>query len=200
LKEASIVLASRSPRRRELLSQIGVAFNLVSADIDESPLPGESAPDYVKRLALGKARQGLANYPQTLTSSFPVLGADTVVAVAGELLGKPKDKTDAKAMWRRLSGQRHEVLTAVALVNGEREVCVLSCTKVSFREISSREMEAYWSSGEPLDKAGGYAIQGMGAIFVDRIEGSYSGVMGLPLFETAELLSEFGLPCLAPFA
>ena len=180
-----IYLASRSPRRRELLSQIGVHHEVVVADVDESLRPGEAPVEYVIRLALEKARtahEALAGRPL-----LPVLGADTAVVVGDEILGKPRDRGDFLAMMERLSGRSHKVLTGVALV-GEKTESRLSVSKVTFRSVSAQEAMAYWESGEPADKAGGYAIQGLGALFITRVEGSYSGVMGLPLFETAELL------------
>lgn len=189
-----IYLASRSPRRRELLLQIGVHHEVVHADVDESLHPGEAPAEYVIRLALEKARAARQGRP-----SLPVLGADTAVVIDNEILGKPRDRDDFLAMMRRLSGHSHKVLTGVALV-GEDEESRLSVSKVSFRTLSEREAEAYWESGEPADKAGGYAIQGLGALFITRVEGSYSGVMGLPLFETAELLRAAHIELLSPKA
>ena len=184
-----IYLASTSPRRRELLEQIGVAYQVVGAPVDETPRGGEAPEVYVLRMALEKARAGHA---QAADKPRPVLGADTTVVVGGAVLGKPRDRADGIAMLRRLSGVTHHVYSGVALVDADREATRLSVSAVSFREIAERECAAYWQSGEPTDKAGGYAIQGRGALFVARLEGSYSGVMGLPLFETAELLREFG--------
>lgn len=195
--QPDLILASRSPRRQELLAQIGVRFTVLEADIDERVLPAEEAGQYVCRVALSKARRGLAlAQSATTTAALPVLGADTSVVLDGECLGKPGDEQDARAMWRALSGREHEVLSAVALVSSNVEELRLCRTRVRFRVISEAEMQAYWASGEPLDKAGGYAIQGLAAIFVASIEGSYSGVMGLPLFETAALLQEQGIDCL----
>ncbi|WP_313430143.1 Maf family protein [Pseudomonas sp.] len=186
-----LYLASGSPRRRELLGQIGVPFTVVSAPIDETPLPGEGIPDYALRLARAKAAAGFAR----LDGPGVVLGADTVVSSLGEILGKPRDRDDALAMLAKLSGDRHQVITAVAVTDGTRweEACV--GTHVYFREISPEEAQRYWETGEPLDKAGGYAIQGLGAVFVQQLEGSYSAVVGLPLFETARLLAAFSIPC-----
>jgi septum formation protein len=187
-----IWLASASPRRQELLQQIGVRFSLLSVAMDETPQPNEAPEVHVLRLALEKARAGR----QLLAAddSTPVLGADTVVVSHGKVLGKPIQRDDAQAMLLALSGERHQVLTAVALVgaNGE-EQSRLSVSTVQFRVITPEEAAAYWESGEPADKAGSYAIQGIAAIFIERLEGSYSGVMGLPLFETAELLQEFDI-------
>lgn len=186
-----LYLASGSPRRRELLTQIGVPFTVVSAPIDESPLPNESAPAYVERLALAKAAAGLAS----VAGQAVVLGADTAVVLDGRILGKPEDREDALAMLADLSGREHQVLTAVALSDGlhMQSLCVTST--VRFRSISADEAQRYWASGEPADKAGGYAIQGLGAVFVTGLSGSYSAVVGLPLSETAGLLGTFGIAC-----
>ena len=180
-----IYLASRSPRRRELLSQIGVHHEVVAVDVDEEPRPGEAPAEYVIRLALEKAQT--AHEALAGRSPLPVLGADTAVVIGGQILGKPRDPDDFLAMMDSLSGRSHKVLTGVALV-GEKRESRLSVSKVTFRPVSAQEARAYWESGEPADKAGGYAIQGLGALFISRLEGSYSGVMGLPLYETAELL------------
>ena len=186
-QKRELVLASASPRRRELLGVLGVQFRVLPADIDESVSAGESPEEYVHRMALSKARVGLMESPES-----GVLGSDTVVVVDDRILGKPADRQDALAMLALLSGRSHRVLSAVALVDGEGVARRLSETKVSFRSISEDEAEAYWSSGEPADKAGAYAIQGKAAVFVREITGSYSGVVGLPLFETAQLLAEKG--------
>jgi septum formation protein len=187
--QPQLYLASRSPRRSELLSQIGVTHEVVAVNVDESPLPSESPADYVVRLALEKAAAGRAavqNRPQ------PVLAADTAVTIDGEILGKPADRADGLSMLARLSGRDHEVYTGVALA-GDKLESRLSVSRVSFRPITGAEAEAYWQSGEPADKAGGYAIQGLGAMFVTHLEGSFSGVVGLPLFATAELLHGAGI-------
>ena len=188
-----LYLASGSPRRRELLTQIGVPFSAISADIDETPLPQESPAAYVERLARGKAAAGR----DVVRSDAPfcVLGADTAVVLDGKILGKPVDEADACAMLKMLSGCEHEVLTAIALLDGERCESRVVRSVVRFRPISSDEATAYWASGEPRDKAGGYGIQGLGAVFVAGLNGSYSAVVGLPLCETAELLGHFGIPC-----
>ena len=186
-----LYLASGSPRRRELLTQIGVAFNVVAAPIDETPLPAEHPCHYVERLALAKAQAGA----RLLGTPAVVLGADTAVVLAGRILGKPLDQADALATLAALSGQEHEVLTAVAVVDGGRSRVLSVSSRVSFRAISPAEAQAYWASGEPRDKAGGYAIQGLGAVFVSGLRGSYSAVVGLPLCETAQLLGDFGIPC-----
>jgi septum formation protein len=181
-----LYLASKSPRRRELLEQIRVRYAVITAELEEMPFPGETPEDYVVRVALDKARAGRELVPGV--PMLPVLGADTVVVVDGLILGKPEDPQDAAAMLRRLSGRTHGVLSAVAVV-GREERTALNASEVSFREISDSEIRAYWNTGEPADKAGGYAIQGLGALFVSGLRGSYSGVMGLPLYETAELLA-----------
>ena len=188
-----VYLASRSPRRRELLQQIGVNFTVVDVAVDECAAPGESAAELVARLALAKARAGY--HAQTGNQLLPVLGADTAVVADDTILGKPQDQAAADHMLALLSGRTHEVLTGVALV-GDKEAVRVSSSKVTFRTLTRGERAAYWATGEPLDKAGGYAVQGVAAIFISRIEGSYSGVMGLPLYETATLLQESGITVL----
>jgi len=186
-----LYLASTSPRRRELLSQIGVSFQTVTPDIPEQPLPDESPEAYVRRLAQDKARAGLA----LVDGPAVVIGSDTSVVLDDDILGKPRDQADGLAMLARLSGRGHRVLTAVALVDrGGRHQSRLSVSEVVFRNLGADECLAYWRTGEPADKAGAYAIQGRAAVFVEHLSGSYSGVMGLPLFETAELLRAFGIP------
>ncbi|HEV2112243.1 MAG TPA: nucleoside triphosphate pyrophosphatase [Gammaproteobacteria bacterium] len=185
-----IYLASASPRRRQLLEQLGLRFEVLAADLDETPRPGEAAADYVQRLARAKAEAAAARLGDPAAR---VLGADTAVVLDGAILGKPRDRAEGLAMLARLSGRRHQVLSAVALWQGGRLDTALSSSEVSFRDISAAEARSYWESGEPADKAGGYAIQGLGAMFVVRLEGSYSGVVGLPLFETAELLRNAGV-------
>ncbi|MDA8348084.1 MAG: Maf family protein [Pseudomonadota bacterium] len=185
---ALVCLASASPRRRDLLWQIGVAHKAVPANLDENPLPAESPHDYVERLAVEKAMT-----VRHRGERLPVLAADTAVVLDGVVFGKPVDRADALAMLGRLSGRVHQVLTAVALAS-ERSVEVrVSATSVRMRDLTLAEREAYWQSGEPRDKAGGYAIQGYGAVFVESLSGSYSGVVGLPLAETAELLRAAGI-------
>jgi septum formation protein len=189
-------LASGSPRRRELLTQIGVTFTTLSADIDETPLNDETPTAYVERLARGKADAGLlflANDPAY--TSACVLGADTAVVLDGKILGKPVDQADALAMLAALSNREHEVLTAIAVVDQQRCETRTVSSRVKFRSISAEEARAYWASGEPQDKAGSYAIQGLAAVFVESLNGSYSAVVGLPLCETAEILQRFGIPC-----
>jgi septum formation protein len=180
----TIVLASASPRRRELLQQLGVPHVVLAVDVDETPLPGEPAQQLVTRLALAKAQAG----QRRDSASRPVLGSDTAVVVDGVVYGKPVDRADGLRMLAALSGRTHQVITAVALVNGTDIAEASSCTDVTMRDITASEAAAYWETGEPQGKAGGYAIQGRGALFIEHISGSYSGVMGLPLYETAQLL------------
>ncbi|PAU64486.1 septum formation inhibitor Maf [Pseudomonas sp. PIC25] len=190
---ATLYLASASPRRRELLAQIGVPFVTLIASIDENPLPNEPANAYVERLAREKALAGFARANDTVDAV--VLGADTAVVLDGRILGKPRDRDEALDMLQALSGREHEVLTAVALASEERcESCVVT-SRVGFRPLSRAEAEAYWETGEPRDKAGSYGIQGLAAVFVSHLQGSYSAVVGLPLCETAQLLAGFGIPC-----
>lgn len=190
MENPSLFLASKSPRRRELLEQIGIRFASLDIDLDETWRPGEDPETYVGRLALNKARAGRALVASS--SRLPVLAADTAVVVGERILGKPCDSSEAAAMMRLLSGRTHRVLSAVAIV-GEEERQDISISEVRFRTVSAQEAAAYWESGEPCDKAGGYAIQGLGALFVANLRGSYSGVVGLPLFETARLLAEAGV-------
>jgi septum formation protein len=180
-----IILASSSPRRRELLRQIGVAFRVVVADVDETALPEEQPADYVLRVALEKAA---AVWNRT-GGSLPVLAADTAVVLDGCILGKPADRADAAAMLRGLSGRTHEVYSAVALQLGaNRAADCLNVTRVTFADLAPEWIESYIDTGDPMDKAGAYGVQGAAAARIVRIEGSFSGVMGLPLFETSELL------------
>ncbi|MEK7816441.1 MAG: nucleoside triphosphate pyrophosphatase, partial [Pseudomonadota bacterium] len=181
-----IYLASASPRRQELLRQIGLGFEAMPSDLDEVPQPGERPADYVLRVARDKARHVAARMQEQ--ASHPVLGADTEVVLDGEILGKPRDRGHGLDMLRRLSGRTHEVLSGVCVVHGEREYTALSVSRVTFRPLTAAEIAAYWDTGEPADKAGAYAIQGRAAAFIERLEGSYSGVMGLPLYELAGIL------------
>jgi septum formation protein len=183
-----LFLASTSPRRRELLQQIGLAFSVLKVDVDESVREGELPADYVRRLASEKARAGLAQIDAGV-----VVAADTSVVLDDEVLGKPASAEEAMVMWGRLSGRTHQVLTGVAVGDARHVEVEVVSTRVHFRTLERAEMMAYWQSGEPGDKAGGYAIQGRGAIFVDAIEGSYSNVVGLPLTEVAALLAQFGI-------
>ena len=184
-----LILASASPRRRDLLAQIGLGFTALTVEADETPRPGESPARYVRRVAAEKSLLG----QRAGTTGLPVLGADTEVVLDGKVFGKPHDFSHAQEMLRSLSGRDHQVMSAVSLRVGDRHWEALSISKVVFRAITEAEIEAYWASGEPRDKAGAYAIQGLGAVFVSRLEGSFSGVMGLPLFETAGLLREAGV-------
>ena len=187
MSEPLLTLASGSPRRREILASLGVPFVVEAADIDESRLIDERPEDMVVRVALAKARAVAARV------EGPVLGGDTAVVLGDRIFGKPADETDALAMLSSLSGARHTVLTGVALVAAGREVSMLSSTEVRFRDIGPDEARRYWQSGEPRDKAGAYAIQGLGGAFVTAIMGSYTGVVGLPVFETARLLGDAGI-------
>lgn len=186
---ADLVLASASPRRAQLLTTLGVRFVVVPADLDETPQLAEAPGAYVARLALAKARAAA----RAAATRLPVLGADTTVHSAGRLLGKPATATEGIAMLRQLSGRTHQVCTAIALVQGERVAEALVTTEVTFRELTVAECQAYWHSGEPVDKAGGYALQGLGGALVTRIEGSPSAVIGLPLAETYTLLRAFSV-------
>ena len=183
-----LTLASVSPRRRELLEQIGVTHVVSAADIDETVRPGEAPADYVVRMACAKARA-----VRERGGELPVLAADTIVVIDGLILGKPRDRADCVAMLGRLSGRAHQVLTAVALASAAGVAFRVSASEVRFRTVTPAECAAYWESGEPRDKAGGYAIQGRGALFIEHLSGSFSGVMGLPLYETGELLSAAGI-------
>ena len=183
-----LCLASMSPRRRELLRQIGVPHTVVAAHVDERQLPAEPPPDYVARLARLKATT-----VRERGEALPVLAADTTVVLEGAVYGKPSGRADGLAMLGALAGKTHQVLTAVALATEGSVTLRVNCSFVGFRNIERAEMEAYWETGEPRDKAGGYAIQGYGAVFVTALSGSYSGVMGLPLLETAELLRAAGI-------
>jgi septum formation protein len=184
-----LYLASKSPRRRELLAQIRVVFECLDVDVPEVLAPGEAPEAFVRRLARDKAGAGLARVGD---AGARVLGADTIVLIDDRVLGKPRDRDEGLAMLARLSGRKHRVLSAVALAAGGDIRTELSDSEVEFREIGAAERERYWDSGEPADKAGGYAIQGAGALFVKHLSGSYSGVMGLPLYETGRLLARLG--------
>lgn len=186
-----IYLASASPRRRELLEQIGIRFEALAVTVEECRAPDETPVAYVQRVALAKAQAGWAVLGARVPR--PVLGADTEVVIDGEVLGKPQDRAHGLAMLARLSGRTHEVLSAIAVVVGARVLTRLSRSAVSFRTMTAEQCAAYWATGEPLGKAGGYAIQGRGALFITALHGSYSGVMGLPLCETGELLRESGI-------
>ena len=199
--EGRIYLASGSPRRRDLLKQAGIAFDLLlmradlqrGVDVDEASLPGEAAVDYVMRIASAKAAAGWRQVTMRRLPGVPVLAADTTVVLDGDIIGKPDNAEHARQMLRRLSGRTHQVLTAIAVARGDHLETALSASAVEFRELEDGEIRRYVESGEPLDKAGAYAIQGRAAIFVRTISGSYSGIMGLPLCETMELLRRFDI-------
>jgi septum formation protein len=186
----SIILASASPRRRELLEQIGVRYQVQTHSVDETAGRGEAPEDYVCRLALAKARSVVDS---NVDGQIPVLGADTIVVSANQILGKPVDRNDALNMLKMLSGRTHVVYSAVALCLGDEQALRMSTTKVTFRTLNSADCERYWQSGEPEGKAGAYAIQGLGALFISAISGSYSGVVGLPIYETCQLFDHFGV-------
>jgi len=196
-----IYLASQSPRRRALIEQLGIRYQTLNVEVDESPHSREAPVDFVERLALQKARAGwqLAAKPMA-----PVVGADTCIVLDGEIVGKPESQQQGIALLKRYSGRAHEVYTGVAIVGSgtddqEPEIMHYVRTNIStvtFRAITNEECEQYWKSGEPIGKAGGYAIQGLASVFIEKLEGSYSGVMGLPLFEFAELISLFGIKIL----
>ncbi len=184
---SAIYLASGSPRRQELLTQLGVEFERIVTNVEERRQPQESAQQYVVRLARDKALAGVAQAPCDL----PVLGADTIVILNGEVLEKPQSPDDACAMLHRLSGHTHQVMTAVAIADRQHIMDCLVVTEVTFRVLSQQDIAGYVASGEPMDKAGAYGIQGLGGCFVRKINGSYHAVVGLPLVETYELLSNF---------
>ncbi len=186
-----IYLASQSPRRAQLLRQLGLRFEVLDVAADETPQAGEAVETYVTRLACAKVEAARARLGRT--ASTPILAADTAVALDQAIFGKPRDRNEALEMLARLSGRGHRVLSAVAVHGAGALHTALSVSQVTFRAISAAEAAAYWETGEPEGKAGGYAIQGRGAVFVERLEGSYSGVMGLPLFETAQLLRAAGV-------
>ena len=199
---AQIYLASQSPRRSELLKQIGINFQLLTVradprrlpDVDETPLPAEMPVEYVQRICQAKARAGWDSLLYRNLPQFPVLSADTSVTLDHKIIGKPRDRAEAAATLRLLSGRKHQVLSAVAVILGERLQLRLSTTDVTFATLSEERIQRYLNSNEAHDKAGAYGIQGLAAAFVQHIDGSYSGVVGLPLYETAELLQSFGYP------
>jgi septum formation protein len=190
-----LVLASASPRRRELLSSLGISFRVVPANIDERCFDTEGPMAYVQRMASEKALTVSALLgPEGAVGEAPraILAADTVVCLGDKLFGKPVDESDAMDMWRNLSGKTHEVYTALTLCYGALRREETSISRVGFRNIPESEMRAYWSSGEPRDKAGGYAIQGLGSAWVERVEGSYTGIVGLPMYELNRVLTVIG--------
>jgi septum formation protein len=183
-------LASQSPRRRQLLEQLGVEFVVIDVDVPEQREPGESPNDYVSRVARDKA---LAGFHKANQQNAIVLGADTEVVLDDDVFGKPRDADDAMAMLRRLSGRTHAVVSVVWMVSATREQCAMSTSQVRFAALDDATIATYVATGEPFGKAGAYAIQGRGGTLVEHLEGSYSGVMGLPVFETAGLLRDFGV-------
>lgn len=209
MNKSSLVLASGSPRRKELLTQLGYEFSVLVTDIEEQQQPDEDAQAYVQRLSLDKAKAALnliaeqePNSDSTVSlgsdntaslgsDNIVVLGSDTVVVSQGQVLEKPSDLADCKRMLTQLSDQRHQVMTAVSVVSADKHKTEIVITDVWFKPLSEQEIEKYWQTGEPCDKAGSYGIQGLGGRFVTRIEGSYYAVVGLPLFETDQLLQEF---------
>ena len=188
-KVVLLQLASKSPRRRELLAQLGVNFSLVDVDVPEVKALGETPEDYVLRLAQDKSLAGFNAAP-----GLPTLGADTVVSCAGEILEKPRDRDHGVAMLALLSGREHSVISAIAINDSHQQMSAISETRVHFREISEQQAERYWATNEPCDKAGGYAIQGCGAVFVTHIVGSYSAVVGLPIEKLYPMLNVFDIP------
>lgn len=202
IMQPQIYLASQSPRRRDLLKQIGIHFQILLMrddprrlpDVDESPLPAETPVDYVQRVCKAKALAAWDSLLHRNLPPFPVLSADTIVTLDRKIIGKPRDRADAAAMLRLLSGRKHQVLSAVAVMLEERLEMSLSSTDVTFANLSEKRIQHYLLSDEAHDKAGAYGIQGIAGAFVQRIEGSYSGVVGLPLWETVELLQSFGYP------
>ncbi len=191
MTDDSIYLASQSPRRVELLRQLGVRFEVVNAAVDESVQHAESPDQYVLRVARAKVEAALVVLGGK--ANRPLLAVDTAVTLDGHILGKPRDRADGLAMLARLSGRTHQILSALALWTPDGVRQALSTSTVTFRAITPKEAVVYWDSGEPADKAGSYAIQGRGAVFIERLEGSYSGVMGLPLYEMAQLLMQAGI-------
>ena len=199
--KSSFYLASRSPRRRQLLDQLGVEHEVLTQrikaergpDVNEEPFPGEKPRDYVVRVCRDKVESGWARVVQRKLPLRGVLAADTTVCIGDEILGTPADAAEAAGFLARLSGREHEVLTAIAFKFGQRMETGLSATAVRFRALELAEIERYVASGEPMDKAGGYGIQGHAGAFIVELPGSYSGVMGLPLYETAQLLKRFGI-------
>ena len=187
----TLFLASASPRRREILGQLGIAHQVLPQDVDESHIPGETPAEYVCRLARAKAQAALNTLGDHSQSAC--LGSDTTVVCEGNIFEKPRDRDDARRMLSALSGRTHQVLTAVALATANNVQVKVSESRVTFRELTDAEIDNYWQTGEPADKAGAYGVQGLGAMFIQDINGSYSGIMGLPIMETVALLSATGL-------
>ncbi|MFQ5934802.1 MAG: Maf family protein [Acidiferrobacterales bacterium] len=190
---SKIYLASNSPRRQALLQQLGIGFDIIIPDVVEQTRGPESAAEFAQRMAAKKARQALRQIDMQHLPLRPVLAADTCVVLDDDIFGKPRDREDGEAMLRRLSGREHIVVTAVTVLHSKKEHSVLNTSRVIFRSLSEDEIHQYWDTGEPADKAGAYALQGKAAAFIARIEGSYSGIVGLPLYEVAQLLRQAGL-------
>ncbi|MDD1792045.1 Maf-like protein [Enterovibrio makurazakiensis] len=191
MADIQLYLASASPRRKALLEQLSVRFSVLRVDVEEQRESHEEAADYVRRLSLDKAMAGVEAAPEPL----PVLGSDTIVVCDGEVLEKPRDLNDSRRMLSMLSGRQHQVMTAVTIADRNHSLTTLVTTHVWFKSLLDKDIDAYWQSGEPCDKAGSYAIQGLGGRFVTRIDGSYHAVVGLPLYETEALLNEFQKLC-----
>ncbi len=187
MSNLNLYLASASPRRKKLLELLGLSFAVLQVDVEEKQEKNEKAADYVRRLSLDKALAGVAIAPLSL----PVLGADTLIVFDGEVLEKPRDLADSRRMLGLLSGQAHQVMTAVTIADKNQHLTCLVETRVRLKSLSEQEIDTYWHTGEPQDKAGSYAIQGIGGRFVTHIEGSYHAVVGLPLFETEQLIHQF---------
>ena len=187
-----IYLASASPRRQELLRQLGIAFEAMPSNLLEAPQTGERPENYVLRVARDKVQHVTRQVRERGLAPRPVLGADTEVVLDGEILGKPCDAQQGQAMLRKLAGRTHEVLTGLVLLHQDAEYKAINRSRVTFGPLTDDDIRRYWDSGEPADKAGGYAVQGRAAAFIQRIEGSYSGIMGLPLFELTQLLRQAG--------
>lgn len=188
-----LLLASASPRRQDLLRQIGLAFQVVRPDVPEQRLTSESPRDYVQRVACDKAQAGKRLAATLGAGQLPILAADTEVVLDAEVLGKPADRAAGVAQLRRLAGRTHEVMTALCLLHAGAQHTAVSISRVTFGPLSDAQIQRYWDSGEPVDKAGGYGIQGRAAGFIAHLDGSYSGVMGLPLFELTQILREIGI-------
>lgn len=188
-----VYLASKSPRRKEILDQMKLQFETLDVDVDEEVIDKEAPEEYVVRVAKEKA---LAGRKVAKNIDLPVIGSDTCIFFNGIIMGKPVDKAQGINFLSQLSAQQHEVITGVSICGEFKTESLVQRNRVTFRKLDIKEIESYWETGEPVDKAGAYAIQGLGAVFIQNIEGSYSGIMGLPIFETAQLLKKFGIDCL----
>ncbi|WP_301099011.1 Maf family protein [Otariodibacter sp.] len=192
----SIYLASNSPRRWELLQQLGLDLHSLQSEIDETPHPNEEAKSYCLRVAIEKNKAAQAVRSAKNLANFPILTADTTVSIDQMILGKPKDKDEAYSMLKRLSGKTHQVFTAVCISDGEKQYSCVQTSEVTFKVLSDLEINAYIATGQPMDKAGAYGIQGIGGCFISHLTGSFTGVMGLPMYETADLLKQCGIEVL----